>query len=167
MGMIGGPRQLTMIAQGSGYRVLSTTLPRGERNLIRYDRPTLLAEIRSGLQFSRMNDGKLPDNEFWNATVDVYRQDNFLFRKLHDCDILIRMLRANDLHDARNPIVPPPVVLPPITPPSIDLPDDGVPGVCEPVVPEQPIVPEPASITLAGISLVILAVAGYRRRTRR
>lgn len=136
----------TVSERGDGFTVFDVRLPRGEREIIRFDKHELREQIRSGLKYALNHQGNLPDNEFWNTVADIYDNDRGLFAKTHDCDMLLHLLKVDDRYDRLHPLVPPDV--PPNCPP-------GTPGV--PTHPPCPpkFVPEPSSFSILGVGLLM------------
>lgn len=153
------------IESGEGWSIREVNLPRGERQVIMFNRATLRQQLSNARESMAGNDGKLPDNGFWNAVVRVRDQDVGLFARTHGCLELRRLLRGRRLELAPTPV--------PVTPPNeVPL---GTPSTVTSILPNMPpgvvptkLVPEPASVLLMAAGVVLGALffrhTGKRRR---
>jgi len=142
------------------FVVKEVDLPRGHRELIRFDHTSLVNQLVGARDYAASHGGDLPRTALLDAAARIYKEDPQLFSRLHQCPALLRLLRGDLAHDGQ---------LLPGTVPQVPPAECGAPAV-RPIVcaspPEQQInaVPEPASAALLVAGLFLSLVAGRMGR---
>ena len=155
------PRGAEDIRRGAGYVAYEKD---GQERIVFNNRKTLLQEVAKAIKYASRNGGDLPDSDFWNTTADIYDDNVRLFAREHRCGPLLRLLRRDEIADARK--TPPPILVPPRSPTGpLVPPKDREP---DPVV-ETSAVPEPTSLTalVVGVSILLVGWVLYKSRSNR
>ena len=130
-----------------------------------FSHATLVRELHVELPYAR--EGLIALNKFWGKLEAAYLSDPRETLRQHGCPVLDSILRHDHLP------VHPETIIPTISPPSIvgqtsaSVSAPTGTGTHEPGGPQQISVPEPSSIILAGLAMLMLSACLLTRAARR